>query len=164
MVSNKKLKIFSNSKPLIVLKIIVFPFIGVLLLWFTFDLTGLKFENIKIVTSAFIDEPIDVIFYLIFVSCIICFILKDAAGKYLLSSFLFLWGAFQSSLYFKRGERITSYNEMFSDTHHIIPASQNMLIKDTYHIILDILILLAFITSMIFMITTFIIKDKQQND
>lgn len=148
-----KLKIFDSDKHLKVLKIIALSFVGLLFLWFTFNITGLKFGNIKIVTSAFIDEPIDFLFYLIFLASIVCFILKDKIGNYLLSIFLLLWGTFQLTVYFKSGGSIVTYNNLFADTHHIIAASNIVLIKDTYHIFLDIFILLALISVIIFFIS-----------
>ena len=83
-------------------------------------------------------------------------------GKYFLSAFLFFWGVFQFTTYFKTGENIAAYNKTFADTPHIIAASQNTLVKDTYHIFLDIFILFAFITIMIFLIVT-IVSDKKKS-
>ena len=71
----KKLKIFDDSRKLKALKIIALAFLGILLLWFTFNITGLKIGDTKIVVSAFVDEPIDFVFYLIFIASIVCFIL-----------------------------------------------------------------------------------------
>ena len=157
----KKLKIFDDSRKLKALKIIALAFLGILLLWFTFNITGLKIGDTKIVVSAFVDEPIDFVFYLIFIASIVCFILKDTMGKYFLSAFLLFWGVFQFTTYFKTGENIAAYNKTFADTHHIIAASQNTLVKDTYHIFLDIFILFAFITIMIFLIVTIVSNKKK---
>ena len=157
----KKLKIFDDNRKLKILKIVVLAFLGILLLWFTFNITGLKVGNTKIVTSAFIDEPIDFVFYIIFIVGIVFFILKDKIGKYILSIFIFLWGVFQFTTYFKTGESIDAYNKTFADTHHIIAASQETLIKDTYHIFLDIFILLAFIVIMLFLIVKIISSKKK---
>ena len=78
-----KIKIFDDNKHLKISKIIALIFTGILLLWFTFDLTGFKNSvKLKIVTSAFVDEPVDVLFYLIYVVSITCFILTDKIGKY----------------------------------------------------------------------------------
>ncbi len=158
----KKPKIFDESKLLKVFKIITLIFSGILLLWFTFCITGLKFGNTKIVTSAFVDEPIDFVFYLIFIASIVCFILKDKIGQYMLSVFLLLWGMFQLTVYFKSGESIVAYNKMFADTHHIIAASNDILIKDTYHIFLDIFILLAFISAITFLVTQIVSNKKKR--
>ena len=51
----KKLKIFDDSRKLKALKIIALAFLGILLLWFTFNITGLKIGDTKIVVSAFVD-------------------------------------------------------------------------------------------------------------
>ncbi len=161
MKNHNKLKIFDDSKLLKILKITTLVFSGILLLWFTFDMTGLKFGDTKIVTSAFVDEPIDFVFYLIFIACIVCFILKDKIGKYALPVFLLLWGAFQLSLYFSSGNGIASYNKTFADTHHIIAASSDTLVKDTYHIFLDIFILLALVSAITFLVVK-IVLDKRE--
>lgn len=158
-----KLKIFDSNKHLKILKIIALSFLGLLLLWFTFDITGLKFGNTKIVTSAFMDEPIDFVFYLFFIASVVCFIFIDKVGIYGLSAFLLCWGAFQFSVYFKTGESIASYNKFFADTHHIIKASQDILVKDTYHIFLDIFILFAFISVITFLIAKIFSSKKKSN-
>ncbi len=41
MITHSKLKIFDDGKLLKILKIIALVFSGILLLWFTFDMTGL---------------------------------------------------------------------------------------------------------------------------
>lgn len=156
-----KLKIFDSNKHLKILKIVTLSFAGLLLLWFTFDITGLKFGNVKIVTSAFADEPIDFLFYLIFIASLVCFILKDKIGKYALSAFLLLWGTFQLTVYFRSGESIVAYNNTFADTHRIIAASNDILIKDTYHIFLDIFILLTLISAIMFFIAKIISRGEK---
>ena len=152
-----KIAVFDNNKTVKIAKIVTIVILGLLLLWFTFDITGLKLGRTKLVTSAFIDEHIDFVFWLIFVGSIVLFILKDKIGKYVIASFIFLWGGVQFSMYFKSKSGIESYNQFFSDTHHIIAASENFVVKDTYHIILDVLILLAFISAILYIIV------KQKN-
>ncbi len=161
MNKNLKLKIFDDDKPLKIFKIITLIFSGILLLWFTFDITGLKCGSIRIVTSAFIDEPVDIAFYLIYVASIAFFIFKDKIGKYFLAVFLLLWGTFQFAIYFKSGESLVAYNKTFADTHHIIAASNDALIKDSYHIFLDILILLALISVLVFLVTNIVVNKKK---
>ena len=155
-----KIKIFDDNKSLKITKIITLSCLGILFIWFTFDMTGLSFGSTKIVTSAFIDESIDFIFWLVLLGCIVLFVLKDNIGKYIVTAYLFFWSAFQFSIYFRTGERIISYNNFFADTHHIIAASQEILIKDTYHIFLDIFILLSFIAVLVFLVKK-IIKSKK---
>ena len=147
-----KIKVFDNNKTVRTAKIVTIAILGLLLFWFTFDITGLKIGQTKLVTSAFIDEPIDFVFWLIFIGSIVLFILKDKIGKYIIAGFIFLWGGVQLSMYFKSKSGIESYNQFFSDTHHIIEASENFIVKDTYHLILDVLILLAFISTILYLI------------
>ena len=154
-----KIKVFDNNKTVRTAKIVTIALLGSLLLWFTFDITGLKIGQIKLVTSAFIDEPVDFVFWLIFIGSIVLFILKDNVGKYIIAVFIFLWGAIQFSIYFKSKSGIESYNQFFSDTHHFIAASENFIVKDTYHLILDALILSAFISTILYIILK--IKTKR---
>ena len=147
-----KIKVFDDNKTVRTAKIVTIAILGLLLLWFTFDITGLKIGQTKLVTSAFIDEPIDFVFWLIFIGNIVLFILKDNIGKYIIAGFIFLWGGIQLSIYFKSKSGIESYNQFFSDTHHIIEASENFIVKDTYHLILDVLILLTLISTILYII------------
>ena len=78
-----------------------------------------------------------------------------------MSAFLFFWGVFQFTVYFKTDDNLAAYNKTFADTHHIIAASQNTLIKDTFHIFLDIFILFAFITILIFLIAKIASNKKK---
>ena len=156
-----RIKVFDNNKKVRTAKIVALAFLSLLLIWFTFDITGLKLGQTKLVTSAFIDEPIDFVFWLIFVGSFILFILKDNVEKYVITAFIFIWGAVQFSNYFKSKSGIASYNQFFSDTHHVIAASENFVVKDTYHLILDILILSALISLILFII--FKIKNKTTN-
>ena len=154
-----RIKVFDDNKITRTAKIVALALLGSLLLWFTFDITGLKIGQIKFVTSAFIDEPIDFVFWLIFIGSIVLFILKDKIGKYVIAIFIFMWGVVQFSIYFKSQSGIERYNQFFSDTHHIIAASENFIVKDTYHLILDVLIILAFISVILYI--TLKIKIKR---
>ena len=147
-----KIKVFDNNKKVRIAKIVTMVLLGLLFLWFTFDITGLKIGQTRLVTSAFIDEPIDFVFWLFFIGSIVLFVLKDNIGKYVIAGFIFLWGGIQLSIYFTSKSGIESYNQFFSDTHHIIAASENFIVKDTYHLILDVLILLAVISSILYII------------
>ena len=152
----RKIEVFDNNKTVRIAKIVTIVALSLLLLWFTFDITGLKIGQARLVTSAFIDEPIDFVFWLIFIGSIVLFILKDTIGKYVIAGFILLWGGIQVSIYFKSKSGIARYNQFFSDTHHIIAASENFIVKDTYHLVLDVLILFALISA----ITYIILKRK----
>lgn len=159
-----KIKVFDENKTLKVLKIIVIGIVGILFIWFTFDMTGLSFGQTKLVTSAFIDEPIDFVFWLIFLALLVLFILKDTVGKYALSAFVLVWGIIQYSMYFSSTEGIANYNKFFSDTHHIIPLSDNCLVKDTYHLFLDIFIFLALAILIAFTVVSIIKSRKSKTE
>ncbi|MCB2308720.1 hypothetical protein LGL08_19560 [Clostridium estertheticum] len=132
--------------------------ISVLLFWFTLDILGMKIGNFYLVESAIKDEPIDIIWWVIFVICFIVFIMKDKVGKYILLSFVSIWCFIQYSMYFKSPKRIEDYNRFFKETHHIISTSNNFLIKDTYHIFLDLFLFVVLINLIIF-----IVKSKKSN-
>lgn len=159
-----KIKVFNDNKTLKILKIVALCIVGVLFVWFTFDMTGLSFGQTILVTSAFIDEPIDFVFWLIFIAAFVLFILKDTVGKYVLSAFILIWGIIQYSMYFSSTEGIASYNEFFSDTHHIIPSSDSFLVKDTYHLFLDIFIFLALAILIAFTVVSIIKSRKSKSE
>jgi len=127
--------------------------IGFLLFWFTLDMTGFSIGSFNLVESAIPVEMIDVVWWFLFVVCFLFFIKKENYGKYALLIFLIIWGFIQYPMYFTRkGESLESYNNFFLNTHHIINPSNDFLIKDTYHIVLDILIAVSFIGVAIFII------------
>ncbi|OOM15899.1 hypothetical protein [Clostridium saccharobutylicum] len=133
--------------------------VSVLFFWFTLDVLGMKIGKFYLVESAIKDEPIDIIWWVIFIICFIIFIVKDKVGKYVLLSFVSFWCVIQYSMYFKSPKKIESYNTFFKETHHIISPSNNFLIKDTYHIFLDLFLFLVLINLIIF-----IIKSKRSQN
>ena len=140
------------------MKKVVTIILATLFVWFTLDITGFAIGNFVLVTSAFKDEPIDILWWAIFLIVSILFILKDKIGKYFLAMFLVIWSFIQYQMYFMGQQSIERYNDFFNNegTHHIIPASSTFLIKDTYHMFLDILILLSLISIVVFIIRKFI--------
>ncbi len=133
---------------------------GILLFWFMLVITGFSLGPSIFVVSALTDEPIDILFFVLFVVCYIVFIWKDKVGKYILLVFLFGWSCMQYEKYFMSSERIQSYNEYFlrEGTHRIFPVSDSFLVKDTYHLCLDIFILAALVCLLIF-----IAKDRKNH-
>ncbi|MDR3263684.1 MAG: hypothetical protein LBT30_05170 [Clostridiales bacterium] len=129
-------------------------FIGLLFIWFLFDMTGLSFGNVSLVASCFIDEPIDFIFFLIFAVAIFLFIWREKIGKWVIFAFLLCWLCIQGAIYFRND--YSGYYLYFAEanTHRIFTENAYFLIKDTYHLILDILILSAFISVAVFLILT----------
>ncbi|MDR0964798.1 MAG: hypothetical protein LBM60_09300 [Clostridium sp.] len=119
--------------------------LSILLIWFALNLTGFKIGDFTLVVSAFIDEPIDVAFFAVFCVFTFLFIRFEKVGQWLLLLFLVGWAFMQSSMYFRSAKGIKSYNDFFLNegTHRLFTMSDTILIKDTYHIILDVLILAA---------------------
>jgi len=121
--------------------------IGLLFFWFTLDMTGATIGEIILVEAAW--NTIDGVWWLIFLALSLLFFYKDKVGRYLLLVFVSLWAIIQFSSHWSytifgvSKEKLVSYNEFFKETYHIIPASDEILIPDFYHIILHILILLA---------------------
>ncbi|MDR2090139.1 MAG: hypothetical protein LBP62_00540 [Clostridiales bacterium] len=146
------MNIFDGNKKLKTAKIITLIFLGVLFVWFSFDMTGLKSGQTKIVTPAFPDTPEDFVFWLLFVGAIVVFVLKDGVGKYVLTGFLLVWFLIQATVYFSGGEGIARYNDFFFDTHRIFAASDKFIIKDTYHMFLDVFILSALIAAVWYLV------------
>lgn len=138
------------------MKKIINVLVSVLFFWFTLDILGVKIGYFYLVESAIRDEPIDIIWWVIFIICFIIFIVKDKIGKYVLLSFVSIWCFIQYSMYFSSTKRIESYNNFFKETHHIISPSNNFLIKDTYHIFLDLFLFLV-LTHLV----TYIVKSKR---
>lgn len=83
-------------------------------------------------------EPIEIIFSLLFIFSVILFLFKEKIGLSLIMFLLVLCFFMQVSIYFRNS--FDDYYKFFSNTHRIFPESNNFLVKDTYHILLDILI------------------------
>ena len=126
-----------------------------LLIWFFFDMTGLQLGNIILVQQAWKD---DAIFFIIFALAFILFLTTKKMGKYFLTIWLSLWliVQFTSHWYYTifgvTEKKLTGYNEYFSQTYHIIPASNTVLIPDLYHILLHILILFSLFTTILYLL------------
>jgi len=127
--------------------------VGLLFTWFTLDMTGFAIGKFILVVSCFIDDnPMDAVWWGIFIIVLILFIFKEKIGKYAMLVFLTIWAVLQGSMYFRTKEKIQSYYEFFHNegTHRIIPTCDSFLVKDTYHIILDVLILVSLVFIIIF--------------
>lgn len=129
--------------------------LGVLLLWFTLDITGFSLGKFCLVESPGI-LSIDTAWWMIFVICSILFFLKEKQGKYVLPVFLTAWTIIQYTSHwnytiFGATERkLKGYNEYFANTYHVIPPSNRILIPDLYHIILHILIISLLVLIMVY--------------
>ena len=128
--------------------------IVILLIWFSMDMIGFSIGGVILVEAAW--NSIDGVWWLIFLTLSILFIVKDKIGKYLLSIFILLWLFIQffSHWYFTlfgaSDKKKISYNQFFKETYHIMPSSDTMVIPDFYHIVLHILILATLIFLIVF--------------
>lgn len=115
--------------------------ISLLFIWFSLDMTGFSIGDFTLVESAW--NSIDGIWWLLFLTFSILFIIKEKIGKYLLLIFVSLWALIQFyshwyyTIFGASKEKIISYNQYFKETYHITPSSNTILIPDFYHIILD---------------------------
>ncbi len=130
----------------------------VLLAWFFLDMIGISFGNNILVTRSYIDDGI---YFIIFIVSLILFILKEKVGKYILLIWLSIWFTtqFYSHWYFTilgPWDRLRTY---FANTIKLIPT-KNIYILDLYHIVLHLLILVSFISLIVFLISS---KKKNIN-
>lgn len=114
-------------------------------LWMILDLTGLSLGKTLFVISAFIDEPIDIVFVAVYAVTIVLFIWREKIGKWAVLAFLAGAASIQGAIYFR--DDFSGYYTFFAgeNTHRIFPENSQFLVKDTYHLILDALILIALI-------------------
>lgn len=119
--------------------------ITLLCIWFTLAMTGFKLAGHILVTPAWKD---DFIFFIIYMAAIMSFLLYEKIGKFILSSWLFMWLA--SQFYFHWWVTIVgpwaTKIEYFSGTIKLIPTTK-IYIPDVYHVVLHLLILLAFVNA-----------------
>ena len=128
--------------------------IALLFIWFSMDMTGFSVGSVTLVEAAW--NSIDGVWWLIFLFLATLFIIKDTIGKYLLTLFIFLWliieyfSHWHYTLFGASDKKINAYNQFFSETYHIIPPSNTVVIPDFYHIVLHIFILLTLICLIAF--------------
>jgi len=136
--------------------------VGITFAWLTLNLTGFSIGNFRLVLSCFVDEPIDFAFWCVFAIGLYLFIFRDKIGRYFLLAFFAVGAFIQTAIYFRTPERIESYNNHFNNhgTHRLFPTSDTFIIKDTYHIFIDVLILASLICLTIFIVKGF--KNRNQ--
>ena len=126
----------------------------VLLIWFLLDMIGVKFGDEYLVSQSFSDDGI---FFIIYVIAILLFIFKEKIGIYILNIWLFLWfiTQFFSHWYFTIIGQGLNKIEYFKGSIKLIENTTKY-IPDVYHIILHILIIVAFVSVNIYLLK----KDK----
>ena len=122
----------------------------ILLIWFFFDMTGLRIGNFILTEMAWQEDGI---FFIIYIACFLLFLFKDKFGKYVLSIWIFLWGITQFfshwyyTIFGASQSKLNMYNNIYSETYHIVSRSETTIVPDLYHIILHILIVISFLCT-----------------
>lgn len=122
----------------------------ILLIWFFFDMTGLRIGNFILTEMAWREDGI---FFIIYIVCFLLFLFKEKIGKYILSIWLFLWGITQFfshwyyTIFGASQLKLSMYNNIYSETYHIVSRSETTIVPDLYHIILHILIVISFLCT-----------------
>lgn len=128
---------------------------SLLLLWFFLDMTGLYFGDTCLVTRSYKEDGI---FFLVYLTVMIVFILKESVGKWLSFGWLLIWFTMQ----FLSHEWYTIFGSgcmgslqgkirYFSGTVQWLRI-EGRYIPDVYHTILHILILSAWIGTAVYII------------
>lgn len=128
---------------------------SLLLLWFFLDMTGLYFGDMCLVTRSYKEDGI---FFLVYLTVMIVFILKESVGKWLSFGWLLIWFTMQ----FLSHEWYTIFGSgcmgslqgkirYFSGTVQWLRI-EGRYIPDVYHTILHILILSAWIGTAVYII------------
>lgn len=117
---------------------------GLLFVWFTISMIGVKFGEKVLVAKSMSDKGI---YWIIFVVALVLFIFKEDIGKKILTIWLGVWliaelGTHELHMIIGGESQIAEY----SDTVKIF-SSTTTYIPDTYHIILHILLIGALIAS-----------------
>lgn len=121
----------------------------ILLIWFFLDMIGLKIGDKYLVEQALIDDGI---FFIIYLVAVILFVFKEKIGKYVLNVWLLMWFItqfFSHWIFTINGKGLNKIN-VFKDTIKLVDSTTRY-VADVYHIVLHILILVAFITLNIYL-------------
>lgn len=131
-----------------------------LLIWFFLDMTGLYIKENCLVTMSYKEDGI---FFFIYLVTLIMFFSKEKVGKWLVLGWLSIWFIDQIMAHewytlFDSGFMGTSEEKIryFSDTIKWIQVDGKY-VPDVYHIILHLLILVALISTVVY-----IIKSKEK--
>lgn len=122
----------------------------ILLIWFFFDMTGLRIGNFILTEMAWREDGI---FFIIYIACFLLFLFKEKFGKYVLSIWIFLWGITQFfshwyyTIFGASQSKLNMYNNIYSETYNIVSRSETTIVPDLYHIILHILIVISFLCT-----------------
>ena len=125
-------------------------FIILFFVFYSLNVTGFKIGNFWLCDSCVKDEPIDIAFWIIYLTGVIAFVIAPAVGQWILLGTFVLFHLVQFIFTYrfwlkKDLRKIASYNHYFSKYHRVIKDREDVLVPDTFHICLFIGFLISLI-------------------
>ncbi len=120
-----------------------------LLIWFFLDMTGVYFKDCYLVTRSYIDDGL---FFLIYLSTVVLFLIKDKIGKWAVLAWSVIWFIAQ----FMSHELVTITGNGYENKTHYFEGAVKWLeidgvyVPDVYHTVLHILILAVTVTGLVY--------------
>lgn len=120
-----------------------------LLIWFFLDMTGVYFKDSYLVTRSYIDDGL---FFLIYLSTVVLFLIKDKIGKWAVLAWSVIWFIAQ----FMSHELVTITGNGYENKTHYFGGAVKWLeidgvyVPDVYHTVLHILILAVTVTGLVY--------------
>ena len=108
---------------------------------YTLNVTGFRIGKFMLCTSCLKDEPIDLVFWVPYGAFVTAFWFAPHIGQWLLLGTFILFHAVQFIFTYKYWiwpdeKKIESYNRHFARQHHIIKPRDDVLVPDTFHLLL----------------------------
>ena len=120
-----------------------------LLIWFFLDMTGVYLKDAYLVTRSYIDDGL---FFIIYLSTVVLFLIKDKIGKWAVLGWSVIWFIAQ----FMSHELVTITGNGYENKTHYFEGSlkwleiEGVYVPDVYHTVLHILILAVIITGAVY--------------
>lgn len=120
-----------------------------LLIWFFLDMTGVYFKDSYLVTRSYIDDGL---FFLIYLSTVVLFLIKDKIGKWAVLAWSVIWFIVQ----FMSHELVMITGNGYENKTHYFEGAVKWLeidgvyVPDVYHTVLHILILAVTVTGLVY--------------
>ena len=127
-----------------------------LLAWFFLDMIGVYFKDGYLVTRSYKEDGI---FFLIYLSTVVLFIIKDRIGKWA----VLIWSALWFITQFMNHELVTITGNNYEGKNRYFEGAikwldiEGVYVPDVYHTVLHVLILAVIVTGLIY-----VIKNKKR--
>lgn len=124
-------------------------------LFYTLNVTGFRVGRFVLCGSCLKDEPIDLVFWVMYGAAVGTFIFVPQVGQWILLGIFVLFHIVQIVFtyrywFFPNQKKIASYNKFFAATHHIIKPSDTVLVPDTFHLLLFIMFFINLIAICVY--------------